>query len=253
MPIINYLKRKWLSGKPFPREMEIILTQDVPVYQKIPGILKDIFKKRLVIFMHEKQFEGCGGLKMTEKKKVVISAYACILLTGSPSDYYPDLRAILLYPGDYLAPVNETGEGGIVTVGKEHRKGEFWSAGNIVLSWSDIKKNIYGTCNGQNLIYHEFAHYLDYQYGLTAGIDENGTILREDEWTRTLAFHYRKLRRTRRGRTESVLDKYGASNPSEFFSVVTEAFFEKPVELHNKIPDLYSAFKSFYNLDPVSW
>ncbi len=253
MPIINYLKRKWISKKPFPEDVEIILEQHVPVYQKIPEELRDTFKKRLVIFMHEKQFEGCGGLEMTNKMKVVISAYASILLTGSASDYYPDLRAILLYPDDYLAPVNETGEGGIVTIGSEHRKGEFWSAGNIVLNWNDIKKDVYGTQKGHNLIYHEFAHYLDYQYGLTAGIDENGEILREDEWTRILAAYYRKLRRSRPTNTVAILDEYGATNPAEFFSVATEAFFEQSAEFQRKIPDLYSALKSFYNLDPASW
>ena len=34
------------------------------------------------IFLDEKSFEGCGGLKITDEIRITIAAYACILLLG---------------------------------------------------------------------------------------------------------------------------------------------------------------------------
>jgi MtfA peptidase len=190
---------------------------------------------------------------MTDQKRVVIAACACVLILEETSDYYGDLQSILVYPDDYVAPVQDEGEGGIVSVGYESRKGEYWGVGSIVLSWKDIERNLYTKKDGQNLIYHEFSHLLDDRYGLTAGISETGEVLRDDEWSRTLAKTYRSLiRSTRRGRRH-ILDPYGARHPAEFFSVATEAFFEQPSDLKRTLPGLYKMLQSFYRLDPASW
>ena len=58
-------------------------------------------------------------------------------------------------------------------------------------------------------------------------------------WARVMSDEYEQLRRdTEQGRT-SVLDEYGATNPAEFFAVATECFFEKPIPLRRKHPQLY--------------
>ena len=44
----------------------------------------------------------------------------------------------------------------------------------------------------------------------------------------------------------TVLDKYGATDPAEFFAVATECFFETPAPLKRKHPELYEELKSFY-------
>jgi Mlc titration factor MtfA (ptsG expression regulator) len=60
------------------------------------------------------------------------------------------------------------------------------------------------------------------------------------------------LRRdTERGRSD-VLDEYGATNPAEFFAVATECFFEKPIPLRRKHPQLYEELKAYYRQDPAS-
>jgi len=253
VPIFRYLKRKWQLKKPFPAEWEKIIQTKVPVFHSLPDELRDKLRQRIVILLSEKHFEGCGGLELTEEIRVVIAAYAAVLILMEPSDYYGDLQAILVYPDDYTAPVNEEDEGGIVSVGYETRSGEYWGAGNIVLSWGDIKRDIYESKDGHNLIYHEFSHLLDDRYGLTAGISMDGEVIRDDEWSRVLAKAYRRLIRESRTGRSSKLDPYGAKNPAELFSVATEAFFEIPGQLKSSIPDLYSMLQSFYRVDPASW
>jgi hypothetical protein len=71
-------------------------------------------------------------------------------------------------------------------------------------------------------------------------------------WARVLSNDYEKLvRDDARGR-RTVIDHYGATNPAEFFAVVTETFFEKPVQLRAKHPDLYEQLKLFYQQDPAA-
>ena len=51
----------------------------------------------------------------------------------------------------------------------------------------------------------------------------------------------------------TLLDEYGAGSPSEFFAVVTEAFFEAPRSLAGRHPGLYEALRGFYKVDPARW
>lgn len=52
---------------------------------------------------------------------------------------------------------------------------------------------------------------------------------------------------------KTLIDPYGATNPAEFFAVVTETFFEKPKQLRRRRPELYDEMKEFYGLDPEMW
>ena len=250
--MLRYFIRKWITGRPLTDSQERILRQKVPVYNTLPARYKDVLRNRIKVLLHEKYFEGCGGLGLTEEMRVVIAAYASILILEEKADYYGDLQSILVYPDDYVAPVSYQTEDGFIEEGYESRKGEYWQAGVIVLSWGDIEAQLYGEerRSGQNLIYHEFSHFLDDRYGLTAGIDQNGDTLRDDEWTIIVAKAYRNLRFTGK---HSFLDKYGAESPAEFFSVATELFFERPEKLLQENKDLYKLMQNFYRLDPIRW
>ena len=253
MPFYRYFKRKWLLNRPFPDRWLKLLEQRVPVYRQLPSNYREKLRNHLVILMDEKRFEGCGGLEMTEEMRVVILAYASVMILEETADYYAGLQSILVYPYDYQAPVYEVDENGFVTEGFEHRKGEYWGGGNIVLSWPEIDKQLYEDDYEGNLIYHEFSHLLDDKYGLSAGIDQNDLPIRDDEWTHVLAKAYRRLNQRMYENRDSVLDMYGTESPAEFFSVSTEAFFTKPDEIHRENPDLYRMLNQFYKLDPLRW
>jgi Mlc titration factor MtfA (ptsG expression regulator) len=49
-----------------------------------------------------------------------------------------------------------------------------------------------------------------------------------------------------------VIDPYGATNPVEFFAVVTETFFEKGEALQNNHPQLYEVLQQYYRLRPIA-
>src|SRR5437773_837645 len=47
------------------------------------------------------------------------------------------------------------------------------------------------------------------------------------------------------------LDPYASEHPSEFFAVISEAFFEDPKETRRRYPDVYEQLKLFYRQDPA--
>jgi Mlc titration factor MtfA (ptsG expression regulator) len=49
------------------------------------------------------------------------------------------------------------------------------------------------------------------------------------------------------------MNKYGATNPAEFFAVASETFFEKARQMKKKHPELYDELRDYYKLDPVEW
>lgn len=253
MPLFQFLRRQWVIRRSFPEEWERVLSNRVPVYRRLPGDLQVKLKKRIAVFMDEKLFEGCGGLTLTDDMRVIIAAYACMLILEEASDYYPSLQSVLVYPSDYMGAVYDVGPGGVVTEGFEPRSGESWHPGNIVLSWDDVKDGIRNPSDGRNLIYHEFAHQLDYRYGLSAGIDPDGNTELDDEWAQALAEDYRShLRHVHQGR-QTLLDPYGAENPAEFFAVLTECFLEQPVKLKQEHSTLYRLLCEFFKYDPAKW
>ena len=72
-------------------------------------------------------------------------------------------------------------------------------------------------------------------------------------WARVMSREFEALRKADKTGTPSLLDSYGATNPAEFFAVVTEAFFERPRAMRAKQPALYAQLAAFYRQDPASY
>jgi Mlc titration factor MtfA (ptsG expression regulator) len=106
--------------------------------------------------------------------------------------------------------------------------------------------------DGRNVVLHEFAHQLDSGSGSGNGAPE----LRGNSyqiWSRVFAESFQDLRWRSAHHQQTVLDHYGATSPAEFFAVATEAFFEKPAQLHEQRPELYRELSQYYRLDPRAW
>ena len=86
--------------------------------------------------------------------------------------------------------------------------------------------------------------------GEADGVPNLPRELREP-WAKVMHKEYRRLRKkSRRGR-DTLIDPYGASEPAEFFAVVTEAFFDSPRDLANEHPELYDLLRRYYRQDPA--
>ena len=236
---------------PIPGKWNAIIEKRVPYAACLPPDQQERLYGLIQVFLDEKEFEGCGGLQIKDEIRVTIAGHACILLLGGQSDMYPKLRTILVYPKAYIAPESRPGPDGTITEGLQGRSGESWSFGNIVLSWKDVLQDSADFKRGRNVVFHEFAHQLDFESGSAQGAPILPRGAKYSDWARVLGGEYESLIDSLEFGKPSLLDKYGALNPAEFFAVVTEAFFLKPNDLWVKHPELYSQLKLYYRQDPI--
>ena len=246
-------RRKRLRTQPFPARWIKILEKNVPLYNRLPGADKKELQEHILIFMAEKNFEGCGGLSMTEEIKVTISAQACLLLLHRETDYYPGLYSILVYPSAFVAECYEELLPGLYVRDIQVHLGESWKRGAVVLSWDHILSSASDIYDRHNVVLHEFAHQLDSEDGQVDGAPVLKDRSMHITWARRLGEEYAKLQEDARHGRQTLLDQYGATNPAEFFAVATECFFEKPVQMQKKHPELYAELKQFYQQDPAKF
>ena len=255
--LVMYLKfrrRQKLMNEQLPSEYLDILEKHVALYSLLPQNLKKELHGHIAIFLDEKEFEGCGDLKITKRIKVTISALACMLLLNKNFDYYPSLNSILVYPDAYVASDSKATLGKITIVQKEStRLGESWTHGNLVLSWCQIENENVDIHRHQNVVIHEFAHQLDQLDGFADGTPPLPNKGIYPEWRDVMTHEYEHLCNEAEHAVRDVIDWYGATNPAEFFAVTSESFFCNPLALQKAHEKLYALFVEFYQVDPSVW
>jgi hypothetical protein len=239
--------------RPFPPKWAAILNRRVPYYHLLPTDKQEDLRALIQVFVDEKPFEGCGGLKITDQIRLAIAGYACILLLGGQSDMYPKLRTILVYPHAYWAPRSGPRPDGTVSEGLQPRIGESWSFGNVVLSWDDVLGDAANPQGGRNVVLHEFAHQLDAESGSAPGAPVLPASAKYADWAKVLGSEYEALVHSVEQGRPSLLDRYGATSPAEFFAVATECFFLKAADLELQHPELYRQLRLYYRQDPARW
>jgi hypothetical protein len=243
-------RRKRELRHPFPKAWLTMLNANVPLYRKLPATMQRQLEQHVQLFLSEKTFYGCAGFNVDDTVKVTIAGYACLLIVARPYASYDDVRSILVYPDVYRVQASHS-DGMVVSVDEEVRAGEASSRGQVILAWSECEEAAMHPNGAHNVILHEFAHQLDYLDGTADGAPPlSGEQARV--WQQTMTKAYENLRDTLRHHQKSWLDPYGATEPAEFFAVLTEAFFQQPQHLKAEQPDVYEALHGFYRLDPLS-
>jgi len=247
----KHRRRARLRAQLFPTEWLEILRRNVPYYDRLVPADQEELRRTIQVFLGEKNFECCGGLQITDEIRVTIAAYACILLLHRQHGFYPQLQTVLVYPDAYTVEVTRPGPANMVVEALEERAGESWQRGAVVVSWNHALRRPGDPHGGHNVILHEFAHQLDQEDGAVDGAPALGKASVYAAWAKVLGQEYQDLLAAAEAGRPTLIDQYGASNPAEFFAVVTECFFEQPRQLKRLHPELYEELKSFYRQDPA--
>ena len=252
-PLRALLRRRQLRQQPFPAAWREILRQRVPYFRQMPADLQLRLKKQIQVFIAEKPFIGCAGLEVTDEMRVTIAAQACLLTLNRPTGY-PQLRQILLYPAAFWVHRTQPQGGGVLQEQRQALAGESWSQGQVILSWHDTLEGAAVANDGRNVVIHEFAHQLDQENGPANGAPPMaGGAARVRRWTQVFSTAFSQLQAQLAQGEPTLIDGYGATNPAEFFAVVSEVFFEQPQQLEAQQPALYAELCSFYRVNPLSW
>ncbi|QDU99095.1 M90 family metallopeptidase [Lignipirellula cremea] len=246
-------RRKKLRQRPFPEAWRGYIEKNVQAYGHLTPQEQAKLQDDIQVFIAEKNWEGCGGLVLTDEMKATIAAQACLLVLAFENEYFDRVLSILVYPSAYVAPGQSITRAGVVTEGDSHREGEAWYRGPVILSWADALSGGQRSGDGSNLVIHEFAHQLDMLNGRDVdGMPPLPTADRVKQWREVVDKEFAQLEDDCRHRRRPLLDCYGTTNLAEFFAVASECFFERSREMSKRHPELYGIMRDYYGQDPAS-
>ena len=236
--LVGAVRRMRLRERALPASWPAILIENVPFYAHFNDELQAQFLVMLKVFVWEKHWIGAKDMVVTDEIKVTVAAAAIRLVLHMGLEPYDGLTEIVVYPFRYR---HADEEGAVL--------GEAHTWGTVVLSWPDVREGLRNPHDGHDTATHEFAHVLDVAAGTFNGTPELRSRGDYRPWALVLERHYRRLRADNPAE-KRVLRTYGATNEAEFFAVATEAFFEKPRQMKQRLPDLFEVLHELYQLDP---
>ncbi len=236
------------------RDLERILIRNAPFFLELPPADLPVLLSRIQTFLVEKEFWGSRGLEVTLEMKIVVAAYACLLVLKRPDlGLHPRTREVILYPRHFGDVIEAIGPDGRRYHIDRTKIGETWRGGPVLLSWNSVGSPFARPHDGHNTVLHEFAHALDYLDGFADGVPPLTSSDAQARWKSVFGEEYRALVGAVRTGRRTFFDPYGAESPAEFFAVATEHFFEQARRFRKNHRQLYALLGSFYRQDPASW
>ncbi|MHB9099022.1 MAG: M90 family metallopeptidase [Syntrophales bacterium] len=247
-------RRKKLAETPFPPPWEEIVRRNVIHYCMLDAAERTRLQAFIQIFIAEKQWEGCGGLELTDEIRVTIAAQACLLLLGLPHDFYRNVQSILVYPSTVIPPQRKLGHFETALAPLETVQpiiGQAFRQGPVILIWDAVLSGSRHPEQGHNVVYHEFAHKLDMLDGAADGTPPLRDRDEYRDWVSVCSREYLRLKHNAERGRKSFLSDYAATSEAEFFAVATEQFFDQPLRMKEHAPDLYRVLNEYYRQDPA--
>jgi Mlc titration factor MtfA (ptsG expression regulator) len=234
-------RRKALLAAPFPLEWEAVLQADVAFFRALPEAEKVRFRNELKIFLGEKMITGVRTTIDT-RTRVLVGASAVIPIFGFPSWEWDQISEVLVYPSRFGKDFSLDGGGdknilGMVGTGAMNRI--------MILVKPDLIQGFKNAEDKRNVGVHEFAHLVDKSDGVIDGLPGVG-MDREavGPWVDLVR---RKMQEIRDKKSD--ISAYALTNEAEFFSVVSEYFFERPGLMKQKHPELFAMLQKVFRQD----
>ncbi len=232
-------RRRAIATQPFDERWRRVLLSDVEYYARLDERDRARFEDEVRFFLAEHVVTGPRGAPLDDETRVLVAASAVIPIFGRRGFRYPRLRDVVVHD-DAFDEDYQVGKGKSV-LGMVHGQGP------ILLSRRALRSGFANPRDGHNVGLHEFAHVLDFDSGQADGAPSFMPWSAVRPWLRLIHRETPKA-----GTRASVLRRYAATHEAEFFAVATEAFFERPVELRNKHPELYAILRETYAQDPAA-
>ncbi len=201
--------------------------------------------KLATLFLHDKNISGAHEFEITDEVKQSIALQACLPILELGLKWYKGWSSIIVYPGGFTSETTIVDKFGVTHTGSSHRSGEAWLRGPVILSWTDVEHA--GNRDGHNVVIHEFVHKLDMLNGRANGFPPMQQGMDPAAWTQLMSNAYEDFKVN----PKEGLDRYGATNPAEFFAVLSEVFFETPELLVDAYPELYEIMGQFFLQSPL--
>lgn len=232
-------KSSWVAPKvPFPTEWKIILSKRVLFYNSLTEEEKKRFEHKVQEFLLNCRITGIETSIDTSDKLLVASS-AIIPIFGFNEWKYINIYEVLLYPTMFNEKFETTGPDrqilGMV--------GNGYMEGKMIISKEALHHGFSNESDKKNTAIHEFVHLIDKTDGTIDGIP---ALLLEKQYTIPwLDLINKKINEIYENNSD--INPYGGTNRGEFFSVVSEYFFEQPQLLEKKHPELYVLLERIFS------
>jgi Mlc titration factor MtfA (ptsG expression regulator) len=197
-----------------------------------------------------KRWEASHGFAIDEEMRITVAVNAALLFLGHDDEPFSNVTAVVLHPTTMELRGERPGPfPGTVTNAPVKALGHTSARGPVYIAWDTVAAELASPNSTTNVVLHEFAHKMDALNGVMDGTP----VLADAEQLRTwVEVCTAELAALRRGQTGGILRPYAATNPSEFFAVATETFFQQPGALRSIKPALYAVLAGFYRQDPAT-
>ena len=240
--LTNWRRRRVLEKHRIDDSLWKEATRGLAFIPKTPKL-----RELALLFLAEKQFTGAHGMEVTDAMRVSIAAQACLPILELGLDWYAGFTCIVVYPGDFRVRRSEIDEDGVLHEWDDELAGEAMPGGPVVLSWDAAAHDL-----EMNVVIHEFAHKIDMLNGVADGMPPLHPGMDRNAWKSAFEVAYQGFCDAVERGKDTWLDPYAAEHPSEFFAVISEAFFEQPGETRRRYPDVYEQLKAFYKQEPAT-
>jgi Mlc titration factor MtfA (ptsG expression regulator) len=232
-------RKKQVRNYKLPSSARPLLLTHVPFYVSLGADDRRKFELRIQDFLAHVSIRGVDT-EVDDLDRILVAAGAIILIFSFPDWRYNNLDEVLLYGGSFDREFNTQGPerdvAGMVGDGAMHRI--------MILSRPSLRSSFANPADGFNTVFHEFAHLLDKADGATDGIPEY--LLSRPyllPWITTMRNSIQAMKEQK----YPDINFYGATNEAEFFAVITEYFFERPIQLKANHPELYDLLEHMFH------
>lgn len=239
------------AGTALPDDWRDVLDEHFWLWALLDQAEQDALGELSARLASEKRWEAANGFTLDPEMVLLMAAQASVLVLGLGFDYFSEVGTIIVHPttvvmtGARGSPVP-----GLMTDAPEAIDGEAVEGGPLLLAWDAVLHDLEHHGHGYNVVFHEFAHYLDHEWDGAPWVAGSDARRR---WIQMLDTELERLRAQAEAGEPTFLDPYAAEDRGEFFAVASEAFFEEPELLARELPALYRALRDAYRLDPAAW
>ncbi|KAB1071887.1 zinc-dependent peptidase [Tamlana haliotis] len=223
---------------PFPKAWRDILIDKINFYNALSKTEQTKFEYQVQEFLLNCKVTGIQTtVDLTDE--LLVASSAVIPVFGFDHWTYSNISEVLIYPNSFNKDFNIEGDDRFVL----GMVGNGGMNGSMVLSKQALHLGFENASDKKNTAIHEFVHLIDKTGGPIDGIP---SVLMEKQyvipWIDIIS---KEIDNIHEGHSD--INPYGGTNRAEFFSVISEYFFERPKLLKKKHPELYDLLEKVFN------
>ena len=204
--------------------------------------------ERAVTLAASLRWEAARGFELSDEITMLIAAEASLIALERPTDSYREVRTVVVHPTTMVIAGQHSQMSGVVSDDPMPIIGQANPFGPVLIAWDAARFAARHPEEGNNVVFHEFAHKLDMLTGIANGTPPMDDAEQEGRWVAACGDAYQRVVEGR----SRALRAYAGVNPAEFFAVATEVFFDTPQVLVRHEPTLYEALADWYRQDPAA-